>query len=281
MPVRRPVRNKPGPESSRGVDSSARRTAQGDRSPRRRRLSHPPRGQQPGRGHQPPRPGTAAPAWHVRSDLALGMCQPGPAVWLARAGRGSRGLGHVPNGHCAGRLIQSATPKHRTGSTEAIGHPGPKVPAPDGQRPWPPVRWLGNRGTDSGRHERRARGHEKPTPNLGQRAQEEAMAMFPTLPRAHRSDTGMPLDDRLPTGFSCQWQTTLTSASRACCCPAKPAVVVLMPPAPGRAHRTDLLLCRHHSRMSLQALTAAGAIILDPDDPAADSQAAHAAAQRS
>jgi hypothetical protein len=107
------------------------------------------------------------------------------------------------------------------------------------------------------------------------------MAMFPTLPRAHQSGTGMPLDDRLPTGFSGQWQTTLTSASRACCCPARPAVVALMAPAPGRPHRTDLLLCRHHYRMSLQALTAAGAIILDPDDPAADSRAACVAAQRS
>ena len=52
-------------------------------------------------------------------------------------------------------------------------------------------------------------------------------------------------------------------SGRACCCPAPPAVIVIMPPAPGRASETDLLLCGHHFRASRQALATAGATILD------------------
>jgi hypothetical protein len=46
---------------------------------------------------------------------------------------------------------------------------------------------------------------------------------------------------------------------RACCCPAKAAVRVIMPSAPGRPGETDLLLCGHHYLASRQALSAAGA----------------------
>jgi hypothetical protein len=53
------------------------------------------------------------------------------------------------------------------------------------------------------------------------------------------------------------------TASRACCCPAKPVVVAVMPPAPGRDHPTDLLLCGHHYRKSCLALLAAGATVYD------------------
>jgi hypothetical protein len=52
-------------------------------------------------------------------------------------------------------------------------------------------------------------------------------------------------------------------ADRACCCPARPAVTVIMPPAPGRPHPVDLLLCSHHFRVSQAALTAAGAAVYD------------------
>ena len=51
----------------------------------------------------------------------------------------------------------------------------------------------------------------------------------------------------------------LRLATRACCCPARPVVIVIMPPALGRPHRTDLLLCGHHYRASRHALAAAGA----------------------
>jgi len=52
-------------------------------------------------------------------------------------------------------------------------------------------------------------------------------------------------------------------ADRACCCPARPVVTVIMPPAPGRPHRVDLLLCGHHFRASRAALKAAGAAVYD------------------
>ena len=54
-------------------------------------------------------------------------------------------------------------------------------------------------------------------------------------------------------------------AERSCCCPAKPVVMVIMPPAPGRPHQTDLLLCGHHYRVSRRALAAVGATVVDID----------------
>jgi hypothetical protein len=63
--------------------------------------------------------------------------------------------------------------------------------------------------------------------------------------------------------------TLLASANRACCCPARPAVVVLMPPTRARPHCTDMSLCRHHYRVSRHALAAAGAIVLDPESQSA------------
>jgi len=64
------------------------------------------------------------------------------------------------------------------------------------------------------------------------------------------------LDDLLPS-------LRHVVADRACCCPARPVVTVIMPPAPGRPHPVDLLLCGHHFRVSRAALTAAGAVVYD------------------
>ena len=50
-------------------------------------------------------------------------------------------------------------------------------------------------------------------------------------------------------------------ASRACCCPARPVVRVVIPPTVSRPHSVDLLLCGHHYRVSSQALAAAGATV--------------------
>jgi hypothetical protein len=50
-------------------------------------------------------------------------------------------------------------------------------------------------------------------------------------------------------------------AGRACCCAAKAAVQVVMPPAPARPRPTDLLLCGHHYRASRHALEAAQATV--------------------
>ncbi len=52
-----------------------------------------------------------------------------------------------------------------------------------------------------------------------------------------------------------------TRAGRACCCPALPAVRVVMPATPARPHPTDLLLCGHHYRMSRRTLAAMNATV--------------------
>ena len=52
-------------------------------------------------------------------------------------------------------------------------------------------------------------------------------------------------------------------AGRSCCCSAWPVVIAVMPPASGRPHQTDLLLCGHHYRVSRRALAAAGAMVVD------------------
>ena len=74
---------------------------------------------------------------------------------------------------------------------------------------------------------------------------------------AHRdtADLGK-LDDLLPS-------RPHIAADRACCCPGRPVVTVIMPPAPGRPHPVDLLLCGQHFRVSQAALTAAGAAVYD------------------
>ena len=55
----------------------------------------------------------------------------------------------------------------------------------------------------------------------------------------------------------------LNYTDRACCCPARPVVTVVIPAARGRPHPVDLLLCGHHYRVSRAALHTAGADIYD------------------
>lgn len=87
--------------------------------------------------------------------------------------------------------------------------------------------------------------------------------MSPDLARrsAARSD---PADHEQPAAavLAIDW-CALRNTSRACCCPAEPAVVAVMPPAAGRDHPTDLLLCAHHYRASRVALRRAGADVFD------------------
>lgn len=54
-----------------------------------------------------------------------------------------------------------------------------------------------------------------------------------------------------------------TPGDRACCCPARAVVRIVLPPGPARPHPTDLLLCAHHYRMSRHALAAAEAAICE------------------
>jgi hypothetical protein len=65
-----------------------------------------------------------------------------------------------------------------------------------------------------------------------------------------------------PTTHRIDW-LAIRAATRSCCCSARPRVVVIMPPAPGRAHRTEVLFCMHHFRTSRSALTCIGAVALD------------------
>lgn len=106
--------------------------------------------------------------------------------------------------------------------------------------------------------------------------------MFGRDVRRRETTPGVPPDDWLPgVARSAERDALLASASGACCCSAWPAVVVLMPPSPTRRHYIDLLLCRHHYRASRQALSAAGAMVLDPDNGPAAAQPMHLETQQS
>jgi hypothetical protein len=55
----------------------------------------------------------------------------------------------------------------------------------------------------------------------------------------------------------------IAAAERACCCPARPMVTIVMPPTASRPYSVDLLLCGHHYRVSQAALLAVGATAYD------------------
>ena len=83
--------------------------------------------------------------------------------------------------------------------------------------------------------------------------------------RYTQADAVVPLDDAV--------STDPLVPMRSCCCPARPAVKVVMPPTAGRRHSVDLWLCGHHYRASLAALLAAGATVehlSTPADPRTD-----------
>jgi hypothetical protein len=52
-------------------------------------------------------------------------------------------------------------------------------------------------------------------------------------------------------------------SERACCCPSRPVVRVVMPAAGDRSRPVDLLLCGHHYRASRQGLAASRAAVYD------------------
>ena len=58
------------------------------------------------------------------------------------------------------------------------------------------------------------------------------------------------------------WSGPPPLAERSCCCPARPVVRVLVPPAAARRHPVDLLLCGHHYLASRIALAAVGAVVI-------------------
>lgn len=64
-------------------------------------------------------------------------------------------------------------------------------------------------------------------------------------------------------GAEAWWAWPLEFAERACCCPARPVAVVVMPPTAGRPYPVELLLCTRHYQVSVSALIAAGATVYD------------------
>jgi hypothetical protein len=60
-----------------------------------------------------------------------------------------------------------------------------------------------------------------------------------------------------------EWFGPPRFAERSCCCPARPVVMVLIPPASARRHPADLLMCGHHYLSSRAALAVVGAIVMD------------------
>ncbi|HET9082247.1 MAG TPA: hypothetical protein VFO01_17250 [Trebonia sp.] len=89
--------------------------------------------------------------------------------------------------------------------------------------------------------------------------------------RYTQTDAVAPLDDAM--------FTDPLVPMRSCCCPARPAVKVIMPPTAGRRHSVDLWLCGHHYRESLAALLAARAAIENlagPADPRTERATARA-----
>ncbi len=83
------------------------------------------------------------------------------------------------------------------------------------------------------------------------------------LNRSRTADSSSATDPVAPPEVLLINWRAVRRAEHACCCTARPAVVAVMPPGPGRAHRTELLLCGHHYRVSLVALAAARAVVVD------------------
>lgn len=68
---------------------------------------------------------------------------------------------------------------------------------------------------------------------------------------------GTPAPESVPAGAASAGRDGMPG--RACCCAARAAVRVTMPPSPARPHPTDLFLCGHHYLLSRRALARAGA----------------------
>jgi hypothetical protein len=86
------------------------------------------------------------------------------------------------------------------------------------------------------------------------------------FPRRRAKAAGRFTDGRAaatPPDDRAVWSRPHALGDRACCCPARPVVRVLIPPTAARRHSVDLLLCGHHYRASCAALAAAGAVIMD------------------
>ena len=83
------------------------------------------------------------------------------------------------------------------------------------------------------------------------------MQMFGHRKTVTRADRARLADELAGIGMA------LGLGERACCCPARPVVRVMMPATATRPEPVDLLLCGHHYRASQAGLRAAGASVYD------------------
>jgi hypothetical protein len=83
-----------------------------------------------------------------------------------------------------------------------------------------------------------------------------ARSMHPSAQNASPASQ-LPASDAVAPG------TSPAGADRACCCPAKAVVEVIMPATEARPCEMDLLLCGHHYRASRRALTEARAVVME------------------
>lgn len=59
------------------------------------------------------------------------------------------------------------------------------------------------------------------------------------------------------------WSAEMSAADRACCCPARPVVAVVLPLSEERPDPIELLLCGHHYRAAREGLAEIGALVFD------------------
>jgi len=77
----------------------------------------------------------------------------------------------------------------------------------------------------------------------------------------HPAGKGAAVIRPIHDGDAGPYVTPVGTVGHACCCTARPAVRVIMPPNQSRPHPVELLLCGHHYRVSRRVLAYAGAVI--------------------
>ena len=80
----------------------------------------------------------------------------------------------------------------------------------------------------------------------------------------------------VPHAAAAPWVADPSVPARACCCPGRPVVKVVLLPTPSRRRQVDLWLCGHHYRLSRAALDASGALVeeLPTESPESPDRAA-------
>lgn len=114
-------------------------------------------------------------------------------------------------------------------------------------------------------------GTSEPARAAGSPGRAGAGARRSTAASRDHADAGQPTGTsssaavRYPPERLAAWRTSARQAERADCCPARPTLVAVIPPALGRSDPVDLLLCRHHHRAHARALATAGATVISAD----------------